>query len=480
LEEQSKDMETVAPAPRLDARTRALLEGPIARTLLRLAAPNVLVMFVQASVGLIETYFVARLGTDALAGVALVFPVLMLMQMMSAGAMGGGISSAIARALGAGRRSDADALVLHALAIAVGFGLAFTLAALGGGRWLYGAMGGRGASLAAAVAYSNVVFAAAVLVWIFNSLANVIRGTGNMSVPAVVTCAGAAALIPLSPCLIFGWGPFPRLGVAGGAVAVVAYYLAGSIALGAYLWSGRSVVRLSFHEVEFRWPLFGDILRVGAVAALITVQTNLTIAVATGLVGRFGPAAIAGYGTGSRLEYLLVPLVFGLGGPLVAMVGTNIGAGQRERALRTAWIGAGIAAGLTELIGLGAAAFPRAWLTLFDTDPAMLDAGARYLRAVGPFYGLFGLGMALYFASQGAGRLLWPLLANLTRLVIGAGGGWLALRWGGDLSSVFLALSVALAAFGLMNGGAVAGGAWFGPIGWPLMRAPRVARELVE
>ena len=110
----------------------------------------------------------------------------------------------------------------------------------------------------------------------------------------------------------------------------------------------------------------------------------------------------------------------------------------------------------------------------------MLDAGARYLRAVGPFYGLFGLGMALYFASQGAGRLLWPLLANLTRLVIGAGGGWLALRWGGDLSSVFLALSAALAAFGLMNGGAVAGGAWSGPIGSPLMRAPRVARELVE
>jgi putative MATE family efflux protein len=459
-----------AATPRFDARTRLLLEAPIAGTLLRLATPNVLVMFVQASVGLVETYFIARLGTDALAGVALVFPVLMLMQMMSAGAMGGGISSAIARALGGGRRSDADALVLHALAIAVAFGLAFTLAVLGGGRWLYGAMGGRGASLAAALTYSNVVFAGAVLVWIFNSLANVIRGTGNMAVPAAVTCVGAAALLPLSPCLIFGWGPFPRLGVVGGAVAVLGYYLAGSAALVAYLRSDQSVVRLSFHDVALRWPLFRDILRVGAVAALITVQTNLTIAIATGLVGRFGPAAIAGYGTGSRLEYLLVPLVFGLGGPLVAMVGTNIGAAQRERALRAAWIGAAIAAGVTELIGLGAAAVPRAWLALFDTDPAMLDAGSRYLRAVGPFYGLFGLGMGLYFASQGAGRLLWPLLANLTRLVIAAGGGWLALHRGGDLSYVFLALSAALAAFGLMNAGALAGGAWFGPIAWPPTR----------
>ena len=96
----------------------------------------------------------------------------------------------------------------------------------------------------------------------------------------------------------------------------------------------------------------------------------------------------------------------------------------------------------------------------------MLDAGSRYLYAVGPFYGLFGLGLALYFASQGAGRLLWPLLANLVRLVIAAGGGWLALRWGADVSYVFVALGAALAAFGLITAGAVATGAWFGPIVW--------------
>src|ERR1700731_988474 len=110
---------TTAVSKTLDRRTRMLLEAPIASTLLRLAAPNMLVMLVQASVGLIETYWVGKLGTDALAGVALVFPLLMLMQMMSAGARGGGISPSIARALGAGRRQDADALVPHALAIAV-------------------------------------------------------------------------------------------------------------------------------------------------------------------------------------------------------------------------------------------------------------------------------------------------------------------------------------------------------------------------
>jgi putative MATE family efflux protein len=452
---------------RHDPRIRLLLEAPIAATLVRLAAPNILVMLAQAAVGLIETYFVGWLGTDALAGVTLVFPLVMLMQMMSAGAMGGGISSAVARALGAGRGIDADALALHALVIALILGLVFMLVMLAGGRSIYTMMGGSGATLTAALAYSNVVFSAAVLIWVFNSLGNVVRGTGNMMVPAIITLVGVAVLVPLSPCLILGWGPFPRFGVSGGAVAIIAYYAAGSIALAAYLWSGRSLVRPALRGLGLRWRLFRDILRIGAVAALITVQTNLTIAITTGIVGGLGSAAIAGYGIGSRLEYLLVPLIFGLGGPLVAMVGTSIGADRRERALRTAWIGGAIGAGLTEAIGLGAAAFPRAWLELFGTDPAMVNAGSQYLQTVGPFYGFFGLGLVLYFASQGAGRLLWPFVANCSRLVVAVGGGWLALRWTGEIHGVFAALAAALVVFGLINAFSVAGGAWFGPIAWP-------------
>lgn len=451
----------------LDPRTRLLLEAPIGRTLLRLGAPNVLVMVTQAAIGLIETYFVGKLGTDALAGMALVFPVVMLMQMTSAGAMGGGIASSIARALGAGRRQDADALVLHALLIALGFALVFSLSLLLGGRWLYAHMGGSGASLEAAVTYSNWVFAGALLVWLFNSLAAVIRGTGNMGVPARVTVVGALAVVPLSPLLIFGWGPLPALGIAGGAIALLLYYLMGTLALAFYLWSSSSLLKPSLKNVTLRWPLFRDILRVGLLGAISTVATNVSIGIATALAGGFGPAAIAGYGTASRLEYLLVPLVFGLGAPLVAMVGTCIGAGQRERALKAAWIGAALAFGLTEAVGLAAAAFPHAWLSLFNTDPAMLEAGSLYLRTVGPLYGFFGVGLVLYFASQGAGRLLWPVIGNLLRLAVAAVGGWLAVRWGAGLAPVFLAQGAALLVYGLVIAGAIAGGAWFGRVGWP-------------
>ena len=458
--------------PRRDPRTSLLLEAPIVRTLLRMAAPNVLVMVAQASTGLVETYFVGKLGTDALAGVALVFPGVMLMQMMSAGAMAGGISSAIARALGGGRRNDADALVSHALVISTVLGALFTIGVSTGGPTLYRALGGYGASLDAALAYSNIVFGGAVLIWVFNTLASVLRGTGNMIVPAVVTCAGAVLLIPLSPCLIFGWGPFPRLGVAGGGTAMVLYYVLGTCVLAAYLWSGRSVVRPKLRGVRLRWPLFRDILRIGAVAALVTVQNNLTVLGTTGLIGNFGPAAIAGYGVGTRLEYLLVPLVFGLGAPLVALVGTNIGAGHKDRALRVAWTGAAIGFGISEAIGVSAALFPASWLSLFGDDPDMIAAGSAYLRAVGPFYGFFGLGLALYFSSQGAGRLLWPLCAGILRLLIAITGAWLMLRWTGDLGHMFIALALGLAAYGLVNAAAVKAGAWFtGPKRIPLSGA---------
>ncbi len=467
LEQAADETATAAPdvtpgaARPMAARTRLLLEAPIAPTLLRLAAPNVLVMLMQASVGLIETYFVGQLGTDALAGVALVFPIVMLMQMMSAGAMGGGISSAIARALGAGRRADADALALHAVMIALLLGGFFTALVIGGGPWLYRTMGGDGATLDAALTYSNVVFAGALLLWLVNTLASILRGTGNMLLPATVICVGALALVPLSPALIFGWGPFPALGVAGGGVAVVIYYGTGSLVLAAFLRARGNVVRLAFTGIRLRWRLFADILKVGALASLITVQTNLTVVVLTGLVGSFGSAAIAGYGIGARLEYMLVPLVFGLGAPLVAMVGTNIGAGRLARAQRVAWLGGAIAAGVTETIGLAAALVPDGWVGLFSQDPDVVAAGALYLRIAGPFYGFFGLGMALYFASQGAGRLTWPFLANLSRLVVATVGGWIVFRWfDGGLVGLFAMLAVALTLFGAINAGAIAAGSW--------------------
>lgn len=446
--------------PKADLR-QAMLSGPILATMLRLGLPTIVVLVVQTFVGVAETYFVSFLGTDALAGVALVFPVLMLMQMMSNGGIGGGVASAVARALGGGRREDVDALALHAVVLAAAFGLAFTAAEFLGGRALYRALGGDGGALAAALAYADVVFSGAILVWIVSLLAAALRGAGNTVVPAAVTFGGVFILLPLSPALIFGWGPFPRLGIAGAGVAVVTYYLAAAAALVVYLRSSRSVLRLPLTLRRLEWRLVKDVLGVGALSAIGTVQANLTVVLVTGAVGLFGTDAIAGYGIASRLDYILIPILFGLGTASLTMVGTNIGAGETARAERIAWIGALVAAAFTEAIGLTVAAFPGAWLGLFTTDPAVITTGALYLRIVAPFYGLVGLGMLLYFAGQGAGRVLWPVLAGTARLLVAAGVGWLVVAaFDAGLDALFATVAAASFAFG----GITAAALWL--IGW--------------
>jgi putative MATE family efflux protein len=452
----------VAPAGgALSPRTRLLLEGPVAGTLLRLAAPNVLVLVLLAGVSTLEAVFVGWLGSDALAGVSLVFPLVMLMQTMSAGGMGGGVASAVARALGSGRRADADALVVHAIVIAVAMAACFTLLLGLGGPALFRGMGGQEAVLDSALAYSRVLFGGALAYWLFNTLGAVIRGTGNMALPAAAMVTSGGLYFALAPALILGWGPFPRLGIAGAATASVTSFALGSLALLAFLCSPRSLVRPRLHGRRLRGPLFREILRVGAPGALNTILTNLTVVLLTALVGPFGGAALAGYGMGARLEYLQIPIVFGFGAGLVTMVGTSMGAGDPARALRVAWVGTAMAAAVTGTIGVAAALFPLAWLSLFTADPPVLAAGARYLQIVGPCYGFFGAGLALYFASQGAGRLLWPLLAGFTRLAVAAAGGWLVTVWlGAGLSGLFAAMASALVIFGSVIVAAVHLGAW--------------------
>jgi Na+-driven multidrug efflux pump len=325
-------------------------------------------------------------------------------------------------------------------------------------------MGGHGAVLASATLYSRVLFGGALAYWLFNTLGSVIRGTGNMALPASVMMGSGLLYLALSPALILGWGPLPRLGIAGAATASVTAFGLGSLALLGFLLSGRSLVRPTLRGLRLRRALFWEILRVGAPGSLNTILTNLTVVLLTALVGPFGAGALAGYGMGARLEYLQIPIVFGLGSGLVTMVGTSVGAGDRARALRVAWIGAAIAAGVTGTIGLLAALFPLAWLGLFTADPAVLAAGSRYLRIVGPCYGFFGAGLALYFASQGAGRLLWPLLSAVTRLAIAAAGGWLATRWlDAGLPGLFAAMASALVAMGIINVAAIRFGAWRAP-----------------
>jgi putative MATE family efflux protein len=417
-----------------------LLTAPVLPTLLRLSAPGLLLVAFQTVVSVGDTYFIGRLGTAPLAGLALVFPLIMLLQMTSAGAMGGGVSSAIARALGAGHADRARRLVVHALIIAAGMAAAFTVLLLLFAEPLYRLLGGEGESLANALAYSNIIFAGAISVWLANTLSSVLRGSGNMKVPAAALIGAACIQVPLSGSLVLGLGPMPNLGIAGAAIAYVTAFGLAAIVMTAVVFRRSSPLRPRREDLRLEGRLFADILRVGGLSVLNSFQTVLTAVVLTGFVGRFGPAALAGYGVGVRLELLQIPIVFAIGQAMVVLVGTNIGAGHAARAKKIAWAGTALSAAVCLAIGGSASIFPLAWLGLFSSDAAVLEAGSVYLRIVGPFYALLGASIALYFASQGAGQMLRPVLAGTTRLLIVLLGGAMA----ASLSLIFGVVAIGI------------------------------------
>jgi putative MATE family efflux protein len=400
----------------------------------------VLVAF-QSAVSIADSYFVGRLGTAPLAGLALVFPLVMLLQMTTAGAMGGGVSSAIARALGAGQPSAARRFVVHALLIAGGIGLLFTVLLVPLGRMAYALLGGRDHALANALAYSDVLFGGAIVVSLANILANILRGTGNMLVPAGALIAAALVQIPLCGLLV------REFGIQGAALAYIASFGIAGCALAFVVFRPSSALRPRAADFRLEWRLFRDILRVGALSSLNAVQTVFTALVLTGLVGRYGAAALAGYGVGLRLELLQIPLVFAIGQSLVVLVGVHIGAGQAQRAKRIAWTGAAMGACISLVIGVTVTLAPLAWVGLFSSDPAVLESGSLYLRTVAPFYAFLAIGIALYFSSQGAGKVLWPFLAGTARLAIVVGGGALV----ASLQGIFAVIAFAVLAFGVLT-----------------------------
>ena len=431
------------------AAANPLLSGPILPILLRFSLPNMVAMLATALAAIAETRYVGQFGAPALAGMALVFPFVMLQAMMSAGAMGGGVSSAISRALGAGDAARANVLAVHALWIGSALGLVFMLVMELFGAAMMAALGGQGQALVQAMAYGEVAFAGSIFVWIVNTLSSVIRGSGNMKVPSVTLFVVALAQVLLAGALGLGWGPLPELGMRGVAAGGLLANWGGAVYLWFFLSSGRGKIRLQVRHTPIDTRHLMDILRVGAVACISPFQTVLTILILTRLVATFGTEALAGYGIGTRLEFLMVPIAFAVGVASVPLVGMAMGAGDIARARRAAWTAAAVATALLGVLGLIVCLAPDVWTSLYSKDPSVLASAASYFLWAGPCYGFFGLGLSLYFSSLGAGKAVGPVIVGTLRLLVVAVGGWLLASWQAPAWMIFALVGAGLAVYGL-------------------------------
>jgi Na+-driven multidrug efflux pump len=340
-------------------------------------------------------------------------------------------------------------LALHAVIIGVCGGLFFTVMMLGFGREFYSLLGGRGQVLEQAMHYSQVLFSGAVSIWLVNTLASVVRGTGDMRVPSATLMATALVQVAVGGTLGLGLFGLPQLGMRGVAAGQLTAFTLAAMFLAWYFISGRSRLKLNFQNFTFQRDMFIDILKVGAISCVAPLQSVLTILIFTKILAGFGTVTLAGYGVGSRLEFLLTPIAFAFGVASVPMVGMAIGAGLVARARKVAWT-AGTASGLTVgLVGLIVAIKPGLWVSLFTGDPGVMEAAYSYFAWAGPAFGFFGLGTCLYFSSQGATKMVGPVLAGTLRLVlVGLGGWWLASA-GAPAWTLFALVGIAMTVFGL-------------------------------
>jgi MATE family, multidrug efflux pump len=445
----------------------ALLDRPILRTLLQLAWPNVIALGAGTCVVIAETSYIGRLGVEPLAAMALVFPFVILTMTMSGGAMGGGVASAIARALGAGDIDRASALAMHALLIGLCFGLTFMLGMLLFGPALLELLGGRGNVLANAIAYTQIFFGGAVLPWLMNTLAGILRGTGNMKLPSLLILNSAFCQIILGGTLGLGLGPVPQFGMRGVAAGSLTAYLLSTSVMMWYLFSGRARVVPRIRGIGIRRAMFADILKVGMVSCFSPLQSVLTISIFTHMLARFGTEILAGYGIGARLEFMLTSVAFAFGIASVPMVGMAIGAGREVRARRIAWT-----AGCVSFIGVGAVAtiiaiFPDLWVDIFTGDAGVRAASRQYLSTAAPMYAFIGLAISMYFSSQGAAKVLGPVLAQSARLVFIALGGWWLTVNHATAPSFFMLAAASMVVLGTLSCASVVLTRW-GPSRGPL------------
>jgi putative MATE family efflux protein len=390
-----------------------LAQHPL-RAIVALAAPTTAVMLMAALSNVLYTYFVSRLGDDAIAAVSLVFPIALIMITVVSGGLGTGVAAGIARALGAGRPGDACAVAEHAFVVTAVVAIVATAATELGGAALFHSMGGRGAVLTQATQFARVLFGGLLITFTVGTFDSILRGTGNVRIPALCSTLSLVLQIVLTPVFMFVAG----LGLIGAPLATLTGQLIGLVPRLAYVFSGRGhfLPRLLPHQLSGRH--FREILRVGVPASLSAGLNYIALVILTGTVARFGDHYLAAFGLGTRLDFLLFSLGFGVAASALTLVGMATGAGRRDLIARYVVQSALLAAGVVALPAILVMWRPQLWLGLFTSAPDIGAVGATYFHCVAPSYAFVVTAMVVASAFQAVGRAAVPLTVMAIRVAL--------------------------------------------------------------
>jgi Na+-driven multidrug efflux pump len=272
-----------------------------------------------------------------------------------------------------------------------------------------------------------------------------------MKLPSAMILNSAVCQIILGGTLGLGLGPIPQFGMRGVAAgSLIAYTISISV-MGWYMFSGRARVTPKFKGLRIQAAMFFDILKVGAVSCFSPLQSVLTISIFTHMLAGFGTAVLAGYGIGARLEFLLTSLSFSFGIASVPMIGMTIGGGNVARARRIAWTAGSMAFVAVGAIACIIAVVPDLWVNIFTQDESVRATSRQYLSTAAPCYAFIGLASSMYFSSQGAAKMIGPVLAQTARLVFIALGGVSLSKYGATAQGFFVLAACSMVVLGTLS-----------------------------
>lgn len=394
-----------------------LLTGPVALVLVHLALPVMGGMFLQTAFNLVDTWFVSRLGQDAIAAVSMNIPLFFIVMALGS-AVAVGTSSLIAQSIGAGDRSRAGMIAGQSVTLAVILGVVSSIIGIILTRPLMELMGAEGAALEYAVKYTQIILAGNPIIFLYSSLDGILRGEGDMKTSMVILGVATVINIILDPLFIFGWGPIPAMSVGGAALATVLARGIGLIVLMRHFRGSRSSI--VFKIFSWHWDIHTiiSIFRIGIPTAISQAMLSLTMFIYNMLANQFGPHVVAALGLGFRVDSLAFMPGLAISIATITMVGQNYGARHYHRlisAWRTALILAFVIMGGLGLIILFQ---PDIFVRIFSKEALVVEQTISYLRIIPVFYGFLGMGLVTASAFQGLGKGFPALVVNMFRLGI--------------------------------------------------------------
>jgi putative MATE family efflux protein len=385
--------------------------GPIGRALGLLAIPMMLEMAMESVFALADIIFVSRLGTDAVAAVGLTEALVTVLYALAIG-FGMGVTAMIARRIGA--KDQDGAAKVAGQAIWIGALLAFVIGLVGinFAPDLLNLMGASDDVIATGRGYTAVLLGGSASILYLFLLNAAFRGAGDAPVALRSLALANLLNIALDPCLIFGLGPFPELGVTGAAIATTIGRGVGVLYLFYYLFAARGRLRFTLRHAALDWPLIQRLITIsiGGVGQFLIATASWIVVMR--IVALYGSAPVAAYTIALRLmEFALLP-AWGLGNAAATLVGQNLGAAKPQRAAESVWRAARYNATFMLVVGLLLITFAPSIVSLFSSDPAILRYGTDCLRIMGIGYPMYAVGMIIIQALNGAGDTRTPSILN--------------------------------------------------------------------